>query len=110
MKELLLIIGKLLALVVKVISVALAIAIIILWLIGLLSVTFIDVLILLYAMIGLYIASVIVIEIVEDQDWGKYMNNESNDTYTVVLIPCNNSENVGTYGQYLDNVEVKQYG
>jgi hypothetical protein len=68
MKELLLIIGKLLALVVKVISVALAIAIIILWLIGLLSVTFIDVLILLYAMIGLYIASVIVIEIVEDQD------------------------------------------
>lgn len=100
MKELLLIIGKLLALVVKVISVALAIAIIILWLIGLLSVTFIDVLILLYAMIGLYIASVIVIEIVEDQDWGKYMNNESNDTYTVVLIPCNNSENVGTYGQY----------
>ena len=68
MKELLLIIGKLLALVVKVISVALAIAIIILWLIGLLGVTFIDVLILLYAMIGLYIASVIVIEIVEDQD------------------------------------------
>lgn len=100
MKELLLIIGKLLALVVKVISVALAIAIIILWLIGLLSVTFIYVLILLYAMIGLYIASVIVIEIIEDQDWGKYMNNESNDTYTVVLIPCNNSENVGTYGQY----------
>ena len=38
------------------------------------------------------------------------MNNESNDTYTVVLIPCNNSENVGTYGQYWDNVEVKQYG
>lgn len=68
MKELLLIIGKLLALVVKVISVALAIAIIILWLIGLLGVTFIDVLILLYAMIGLYIASVIVIEIVEEQD------------------------------------------
>lgn len=68
MKELLLIIGKLLALVVKVISVALAIAIIILWLIGLLEVTFIDVLILLYAMIGLYIASVIVIEIVEEQD------------------------------------------
>ena len=68
MKELLLIIGKILALVVKVISVALAIAIIILWLIGLLGVTFIDVLILLYAMIGLYIASVIVIEIVEDQD------------------------------------------
>ena len=68
MKELLLIIGKLLALVVKVISVALAIAIIILWLIGLLSVTFIYVLILLYAMIGLYIASVIVIEIIEDQD------------------------------------------
>lgn len=68
MKELLLIIGKLLAVVVKVISVALAIAIIILWLIGLLGVTFIDVLILLYAMIGLYIASVIVIEIVEDQD------------------------------------------
>lgn len=68
MKELLLIIGKLLALVVKVISVALAIAIIILWLIGLLGVTFIDVLILLYAMIGLYIASIIVIEIVEDQD------------------------------------------
>lgn len=97
MKELLLIIGKLLALVVKVISVALAIAIIILWLIGLLGVTFIDVLILLYAMIGLYIASVIVIEIVEEQDWGKYMNNESNDTYTVVLIPCNNSENVGTF-------------
>lgn len=28
------------------------------------------------------------------------MNNESNDTYTVVLIPCNNSDNVGTYGQY----------
>lgn len=28
------------------------------------------------------------------------MNNESNDTYTVVLIPCNNSENVGTYGKY----------
>ena len=97
MKELLLIIGKLLALVVKVISVALAIAIIILWLIGLLGVTFIDVLILLYAMIGLYIASVIVIEIVEEQDWGKYMNNESNDTYTVVLIPCNNSENVGSF-------------
>lgn len=68
MKELLLIIGKLLAIVVKVISVALAIAIIILWLIGLLGVTFIDVLILLYAMIGLYIASVIVIEIVEDRD------------------------------------------
>lgn len=28
------------------------------------------------------------------------MKNESNDTYTVVLIPCNNSENAGTYGQY----------
>lgn len=28
------------------------------------------------------------------------MNNKSNDTYTVVLIPCNNSENVGTYGEY----------
>lgn len=28
------------------------------------------------------------------------MNNESNDTYTVVLVPCNNSENVGKYGQY----------
>lgn len=28
------------------------------------------------------------------------MNNESNDTYTVVLIPCENSENIGTYGQY----------
>nr|DAE77096.1 MAG TPA: hypothetical protein [Caudoviricetes sp.] len=28
------------------------------------------------------------------------MNHKSNDTYTVVLIPCNNSENVGTYGEY----------
>lgn len=28
------------------------------------------------------------------------MNNESNDTYTVVLIPCENSKNIGTYGQY----------
>nr|DAN10314.1 MAG TPA: Enhancer of rudimentary-like protein [Caudoviricetes sp.] len=28
------------------------------------------------------------------------MNNKSNDTYTVVLVPCNNSENVGTYGEY----------
>lgn len=35
------------------------------------------------------------------------MKNESNDTYTVVLIPCNNSENVGTYGQYKTLEEAK---
>lgn len=28
------------------------------------------------------------------------MNSKSDDTYTVVLVPCNNSENVGTYGEY----------
>lgn len=36
------------------------------------------------------------------------MNNESNDTYTVVLIPCNNSGTIGTYGYYktLEEAEV----
>ena len=67
MKGLLLIIGALLAIVAKVISVVLAIAII-LWLIGLFGITGSDVLIVLFAMIGLYIASAILFVIVENQD------------------------------------------
>lgn len=35
------------------------------------------------------------------------MKSESNNTYTVVLIPCNNSENVGTYGRYKTLEEAK---
>lgn len=67
MKGLLLIIGALLAIVAKVISVVLAIAII-LWLIGVFGITGRDVLIVLFAMIGLYIASAILFVIVENQD------------------------------------------
>lgn len=67
MKGLILIIGALLAIEAKVISVVLAIAII-LWLIGLFGITGSDVLIVLFAMIGLYIASAILFVIVENQD------------------------------------------
>lgn len=67
MKGLILIIGALLAIVAKAISVVLAIAII-LWLIGLFGITGSDVLIVLFAMIGLYIASAILFVIVENQD------------------------------------------
>lgn len=67
MKGLLLIVGALFAIVAKVISVVLAIAII-LWLIGLFGITGSDVLIVLFAMIGLYIASAILFVIVENQD------------------------------------------
>lgn len=35
------------------------------------------------------------------------MKSKSNNTYTVVLIPCNNSENVGTYGRYKTLEEAK---
>ena len=67
MKGLLLIVGALFAIVAKVISVVLAIAII-LWLIGLFGITGSDVLIVLFAMIGLYIASAILFVIIENQD------------------------------------------
>lgn len=67
MKGLLLIVGALLAIVAKVISVVLAIAII-LWLIGLFGINGSDVLIVLFTMIGLYIVSAILFVIVENQD------------------------------------------
>lgn len=67
MKGLLLIVGVLLAIVAKVISVVLAIAII-LWLIGLFGINGSDVLIVLFTMIGLYIVSAILFVIVENQD------------------------------------------
>lgn len=65
MKGLLLIISAVLGLMGKVASIALAIALI-LWLIGLFGITGSDVLIVLFATIGLYIASAILLVIVEN--------------------------------------------
>lgn len=67
MKGFLLIIGALLAIVAKGISVVLAIAVI-LWLIGLFGITGSNVLIVLFAMIGLYITSAVLFVIAENQD------------------------------------------
>ncbi len=67
MKGLLLITSAVLGLVGKVASIALAIAFI-LWLIGLFGITGSDVLIVLFATIGLYIASAILFVIVENSD------------------------------------------
>lgn len=67
MKGLLLIIGALLAIVAKAISVVLAIAVI-LWLIGLFGITGSKVLIVLFAMIGLYTTSAVLFVIAESQD------------------------------------------
>lgn len=67
MKGLLLITSAVLGLVGKVASIALAIAFI-LWLIGLFGITSSDVLIVLFATIGLYIASAILFVIVENSD------------------------------------------
>lgn len=66
-KGLLLIISAVLGLMGKIASIALAIAFI-LWLIGLFGITGSDVLIVLFATIGLYIASAILFVIVENQD------------------------------------------
>lgn len=67
MKGLLLIIGAVLGLMGKVASIALAIAII-LWLIGLFGITGSDVLIVLFATIGLYTTSAVLFVIAESQD------------------------------------------
>lgn len=67
MKGLLLITSAVLGLVGKVASIALAI-VFILWLIGLFGITSSDVLIVLFATIGLYIASAILFVIVENSD------------------------------------------
>ena len=67
MKGLLLIIGAVLGLTGKVTSIALAIAII-LWLIGLFGITGSDVLIVLFATIGLYTTSAVLFVIAESQD------------------------------------------
>lgn len=67
MKGLLLIIGAVLGLTGKVTSIALAIALI-LWLIGLFGITGSDVLIVLFAMIGLYTTSAVLFVIAESQD------------------------------------------
>lgn len=67
MKGLLLIIGAVLGLTGKVTSIALAIALI-LWLIGLFGITGSDVLIVLFATIGLYTTSAVLFVIAENQD------------------------------------------
>lgn len=67
MKGLLLITGAVLGLTGKVASIALAIALI-LWLIGLFGITGSDVLIVLFAMIGLYTTSAVLFVIAESQD------------------------------------------
>lgn len=67
MKGLLLIIGAVLGLTGKVTSIALAIALI-LWLIGLFRITGSDVLIVLFATIGLYTTSAVLFVIAESQD------------------------------------------
>lgn len=67
MKGLLLIIGAVLGLTGKVTSKALAIALI-LWLIGLFGITGSDVLIVLFATIGLYTTSAVLFVIAESQD------------------------------------------
>ncbi len=67
MKGLLLIIGAVLGLMGKVASIALAIALI-LWLIGLFGITGSDVLIVLFATIGLYTTSAVLFVIAENQD------------------------------------------
>lgn len=67
MKGLLLIIGAVLGLTGKVASIALAIALI-LWLIGRFGVTGSDVLIVLFATIGLYTTSAVLFVIAESQD------------------------------------------
>lgn len=67
MKWLLLIIGAVLGLTGKVTSIALAIALI-LWLIGLFGITGSDVLIVLFATIGLYTTSAVLFVIAESQD------------------------------------------
>ena len=67
MKWLLLIIGAVLGLMGKVTSIALAIALI-LWLIGLFGITGSDVLIVLFATIGLYTTSAVLFVIAESQD------------------------------------------
>ena len=67
MKGLLLIIGAVLGLTEKVTSIALAIALI-LWLIGLFGITGSDVLIVLFATIGLYTTSAVLFVIAESQD------------------------------------------
>lgn len=67
MKGLLLIIGAVLGLMGKVASIALAIALI-LWLIGLFGITGSDVLIVLFATIGLYTTSAVLFVIAESQD------------------------------------------
>ena len=69
MKGLLLIIGAVLGLTGKVTSIALAIALI-LWLIGLFGITGSDVLIVLFATIGLYTTSAVLFVIAESQDLG----------------------------------------
>ena len=67
MKGLLLIIGAVFGLMGKVASIALAIALI-LWLIGLFGITGSDVLIVLFATIGLYTTSAVLFVIAESQD------------------------------------------
>lgn len=67
MKGLLLIIGAVFGLMGKVASIALAIALI-LWLIGLFGITGSDVLIVLFATIGLYTTSAVLFVIAENQD------------------------------------------
>ena len=67
MKGLLLITGAVLGLTGKVTSIALAIALI-LWLIGLFGITGSDVLIVLFATIGLYTTSAVLFVIAESQD------------------------------------------
>lgn len=67
MKGLLLIIGAVLGLMGKVTSIALTIALI-LWLIGLFGITGSDVLIVLFATIGLYTTSAVLFVIAESQD------------------------------------------
>ena len=67
MKGLLLIIGAVCGLTGKVTSIALAIALI-LWLIGLFGITGSDVLIVLFATIGLYTTSAVLFVIAESQD------------------------------------------
>ena len=67
MKGLLLIIGAVLGLTGKVTSIALAIALT-LWLIGLFGITGSDVLIVLFATIGLYTTSAVLFVIAESQD------------------------------------------
>nr|DAW49638.1 MAG TPA: hypothetical protein [Caudoviricetes sp.] len=67
MKGLLLIIGAVLGLTGKVTSIALAIALI-LWIIGLFGITGSDVLIVLFATIGLYTTSAVLFVIAESQD------------------------------------------